>query len=79
MVYHPRYNKARWKGLSDWVGPMSNFINHARAFGLDLPHSPWDALKEECPSYHIKGLCNARCGEAGDHHPYHAGGDWELL
>ena len=58
---------------------MHNVIKCARYSGLDLFLSSRDTLKESCPSYYIKGLCNARCGRAGYHHPYPAEGDRALI
>ena len=79
MVYRPRYDGARWKGLRDQAVPMRDFIKHAKASGLDLPPSSQDFIKEACPSYNMNVLCNARCGRAGDHNPYPAGGEQDLL
>ena len=58
----------------DWLGPMSDAIERAKAAGMGIPPSPRNAQKEACPSYHIKGIFNARFRRVGDHHPYPTGG-----
>ena len=65
--------------MCDRARPMHDAIKRARNSMLDLSPSPLYVLKESCPFYHIKVLCNARCGRTGDHHPYPDGADRSLL
>ena len=58
---------------------MRDVFRRASGLGLTMPLSPRDASKESCLSYHIKGLCNSRCGRAGDHIPYPSGGDQLIM
>ena len=43
------------------------------------PASPVAANTEMCLAFHIKGLCNTRCGKAGDHVPHTEQQDTPLL
>ena len=52
---------------------MRKVIKHAKLEGLNLPPSPWDSTRKLCPLYHIKGLCNACCGQYRHHQPHQAG------
>ena len=49
---------------------MRGVIKRETCLGLALPPSLYNASKEACPYYHIKGMRNARCGREGDHQPY---------
>jgi hypothetical protein len=40
---------------------------------------PQIAGKNFCPTYHIKGMCNSRCGNAADHRTHTAEEDAPLL
>ena len=72
MVYHPSYYETRWRALRDKAGPMRDVIKRSTSIGIYLPLPPRNASKEACPSYHIKELCNERCGRAGviNHTPH---------
>ena len=79
MIYKPRYNEARWKRLHGRSGPMRNVIKCNKALVLYLPPSSLGISKEACPSYNIKGLYNAQCGKAKDHHLYPSRGGGDLM
>ena len=34
------------------------------------PRSPMDPSVNMCVAFHVKGMCNTRCGRAADHHPH---------
>ena len=42
MVYHPSYDKTRWRVLMDEAGTMREVIKRASGVGLNLPPSPND-------------------------------------
>ena len=56
----------RW-GLFRHTGAMRLFTQKASAAGVDIPLSPVDPKCKACPAYHIKGVCNTRCRNVGDH------------
>ena len=58
---------------------MRDVINCVKAAVLYLHPSPCDYQKEACPSYHLKGLCNAHCSWSRDHNPYPGSGDGALM
>ena len=60
MVYHPNYNKTRWRALRDKASTMRDVLKRPTGLGLILPPFPHDVSKESCPPYHIKGLRNSR-------------------
>ena len=61
VVYHPSYDKSRWRVLRDKAGPMRDVPKRASGLELTLPPSYHDASRESCPLYHINGLCNYIC------------------
>ena len=46
---------------------MRLITRKASTAGAELPSSPLDPKCKACPAYHIKGMCNTGCGNAGDH------------
>ena len=65
MVYHPRYENYRWKGLRDRARPMYDVIKSARASELDLP-SPLPGSGEEItPFVSYKGTLQIAIQEGG--------------
>ena len=70
VVYYPSYNGTRCRALNYKAGPMMDVLKRASGIWETLPPPRHDASKDSYPSYHIKGLCNSRCGRAREHVPY---------
>ena len=69
MAYNDAYVDGRW-GLFRHAGAMRNIVRAAKEAGNHLPVSPIDPTCKACPAFHVKGMCNAGCGNAGDHKPH---------
>ena len=64
------YNNAYvedWWGAFRHAGAMRIITRKASAAGVKLPSLPIEPKRKACPAYHIKGVCNTGCGNAGDH------------
>ena len=76
MVMNPAYKEnlfLQFKQLN---------INHAalrNRVSTRPPASPHGTRGEMCLSYHVKGICNCRCGRAEDHQPHTEEQDQLLL
>ena len=46
MVYHPSYDKKRWRELRDKAVPMRDVLKRASGLGLNLPPPPCNVSKE---------------------------------
>ena len=46
---------------------MRLITQKASAAGVKIPLSPIDPNCKACPAYQIKGMCNKRCWNVGDH------------
>ena len=69
MAYNDDYVDGRW-GLFRHAGAMRNIVRAAKEAGNHLPVSPIDPTCKACPAFHVKGMCNAGCGNAGGHKPH---------
>ena len=61
-----RYAEGRW-GLFWHAGAMRLITRKASLSSVELPSSPVDPKCKACPTFHIKGMCNAGCGNMTDH------------
>ena len=66
IAYNNAYIEERWV-LFRHAGAMRLIRHKASAAGVELPLSLGDPKCKACPTYHIKGMCNMRCGNVGDH------------
>ena len=66
MKYNNAYVEGSW-GLFRQAGAMRLVTRKASLAGIDLPASLVDPNCKACPAFHIKGMCNTRCGNVADH------------
>ena len=65
-MYNNAYMEGR-RGLFRHAVTMKLITRKASLAGVELPAFPVDTKCKACPAFHIKGMCNTRCGNVTDH------------
>ena len=66
ITYNNTYMEGRW-GLFWHAEAMWLITRKSSLAGVELPSSLVDPKCKACPAFHIKGMCNAGCGNVIDH------------
>ena len=69
VVMNPDFKEDHWGIYKSQCGPIRKVVNECKAKNPPPPR-PYDAPTKSCPSYHIRGISNGRCGCAADHKPH---------
>ena len=78
VVVNPNYNEAHWGTTKEHCRPIRTVVEDCRATN-PLPSSPYNTSFDCCLLYHIKGMCNGRCGKSAVHKPHTADQDAPLV
>ena len=67
MAFNLGYKQGRWEMFCNACGPVRVLQKSAEEASHVLPPSPLDPSCKSCVTYHMKGMCNEACLNAGDH------------
>ena len=67
MAFNVGYKQGRWEVFRNECGPVRALQKSAEEAGHVLSSSPLDLSCKSCVAYHMKGMCNEACLNAGDH------------
>ena len=67
MEFNMGYKQGPWEVFRNACGPVRALQKSAEEAGHVLTSSPLDPSCKSCVAYHMKGMCNEACLNAGDH------------